>query len=314
MRITFRSEMNTDKTFIQLVKQCLDERSTINAHTRECYRYSLMYFVRYLQRNAKDPLNPTRAEVNLYVCHLESLGRVGNTINQYIRPVKIVFEWLEAEGIYDNIADRLRLKRTNNASRKRFLSVEQVKDMMARIDRSTAVGARDYAIINMMVRTGMRCCEVGRLDTEDIIPAEAGRYYLKLQRKGSFSKDTAVMVDNKVIDPILSYRDMISDEIKPLFVNLSYRNKYSRLGVEDIGRMIKSRLVKTGITGKGFSPHSLRHTAASLAMKAGANVLDIQVMLGHKRLSTTEIYLSALRQDEEKSYSAISKIDKILTG
>lgn len=304
--------MKTDKTIMQLVRQCLDERSTINQHTRECYRYSLMYFVRYLQRHAKDPLNPTRAEVNLYVCHLESLGRVGNTINQYVRPVKIFFEWLEAEGIYDNIADRLRLKRTNNASRRKFLTVDQVRILLGSIDRSTAVGARDYAIINMMVRTGMRCCEVGRLDTDDIIPAEAGRYYLKLRRKGSFAKDTAVMVDSKVIDPILSYRDMISDELKPLFVNLSYRNKLSRLGVEDVGRMIKRRLIKSGIKGSGYTPHSLRHTAASLAMKAGANVLDIQVMLGHMRLSTTEIYLSALRQEEEQSYSAIRKIESLL--
>ena len=304
--------MRSEKTFAQLVEQCLNERSTINSHSRECYKYSIMSFVRYLQRNAVDPLNPTRAEVNLYVSYLEKSGFTASTINQYIQPVKIFFEWLASEGVYENIADRLKLKRKGYNSRKSFLEPEQVDKLLSTIDRSTAVGARDYAIINLMVRTGIRCCEVSRLDTEDIAPIDGDGFNIYLRRKGSYSKDERIKVDGKAIYPILSFRDMVSNSIKPLFPALSYHKHSDRLEDYAVSRMVKTRLVRAGFKDPGITPHSLRHTAASLALRGGANALEIQVLLGHRRLATTEIYLSALRATEEKAYTAVRFIDQSL--
>ena len=306
--------MRSEKTFIQLVNQCLEERSTINKHSRECYRYSIMSFVRYLQNNAVDPLNPTRAEVNLYVNHLEQARLTANTINQYIQPVKIFFEWLEAEGVYENLADRLKLKRKGYDSKKVFLDPIQVEHLLNTIDRNQVVGLRDYAIINLMVRTGIRCCEVSRLDMQDLVPQTQGpNYNLYLRRKGSFSKDARILVDCDIVDPILFYRNHISDSIAPMFVIESYHHNADRLEPYSVSRAVNSRMVRSGLKHPGMTPHSLRHTAASLAMKAGANAIEIQVLLGHKRLSTTEIYLNALRATEEKSYSAVCRINESLS-
>lgn len=304
--------MRTEKTFTQLVEQCLNERSTINKHSRECYHYSIMAFVRYLQRNAVDPLNPTRAEVNLYVSHLEQSGFTANTINQYIQPIKIFFEWLSAEGIYENIADRLKLKRKGYMSRKVYLEPGQVEKLLSSIERSTPIGQRDYAIINLMIRTGIRCCEVSRLDTEDLSPINGNEFNLYLRRKGSYSKDDRIRIDSKAVAPILSFRDSVPDSIKPLFPSMSYHKNNDRLADYAVSRMVKSRLVRAGFNDPGITPHSLRHTAASLALKGGANTLEIQVLLGHRRLGTTEIYLSALRATEEKAYTAVRMIDQSL--
>jgi len=141
---------------------------------------------------------------------------------------------------------------------------------------------RDRAILELLYSSGLRVSELVGLNLKQI---DLDLGIVRVMGKGR--KERIVPVGGKAIESLNAYlneRGMVKGE-DPLFVNFLG----GRLTARSIGRLIKKYTRHSGIFRK-ISPHSLRHTFATHLLDAGADIREIQEMLGHSSLSTTQRY------------------------
>lgn len=166
------------------------------------------------------------------------------------------------------------------------LSVEEIDAILATIDLSTAEGTRNSAIIETLYSCGLRISELTGLRFSDFYPEEG---FIRVEGKGS--KQRLVPISDVAIQKIknwLPYRGGI--DIKKgneNFLFVSSRGKaISRITVF---LCVKQYAEAAGVK-KNISPHVFRHSFATHLLERGANIRVIQEMLGHEKITTTEIY------------------------
>jgi integrase/recombinase XerC len=142
--------------------------------------------------------------------------------------------------------------------------------------------ARDRAILELLYSSGVRVGELVGLNWSQL---DLDLGLARVMGKGK--KERIVPVGGKALEALKAYRDErgISDEKTPLFMN----SRGGRLTARSIARLIKKYTKYSGVFRK-VSPHSLRHTFATHLLDAGADIREIQEMLGHASLSTTQRY------------------------
>lgn len=273
----------------------------VNELSAREYRSVIAHFVRWIVYNKLDFWLLRRADILRYKADMIAARLSTYTISLYLTLVRKLFNYLEMEGLRDdNIAAGIRAPKKDNTFKKLYLSVDQVRMLLESIDKSKINGLRDYAIISLMVRTGVRRVEVCRMRVCDI--ADGGGA-IAVQRKGRVDKSNKIALPSKAMDAINNYlvaRGEV-DDVSPLFVGMGD----GPLTDYSISRMIKRRLSAVGVIGKAYTCHSLRHTSAVLALKAGASIYDVQQMLGHTSIETTRIYLRSLDAEKRLDNAAI---------
>jgi integrase/recombinase XerC len=171
------------------------------------------------------------------------------------------------------------------------LSMEDAVRFIETPDINTDLGRRDRAIIEFLYATGIRVGELVNIDISDIDFRE------KVVRvTGKRKKQRMVPFGEPALQALLHYLD----ETRPVFLNncppaerdeaacfLNYQG--TRITTRSVGRMI-DKYIKQCADIHAISPHSLRHTFATHLLDSGADLRDIQELLGHARLSTTQIY------------------------
>jgi len=143
-------------------------------------------------------------------------------------------------------------------------------------------GLRDRAILELLYSSGLRVSELVGLNSNQL---DLDLGIVRVMGKGR--KERIVPVGRKAVESLEAYleeRGMLKGE-EPIFVNFLG----GRLTARSVGRLIKKYTRHSGIFRK-ISPHSLRHTFATHLLDAGADIREIQEMLGHSSLSTTQRY------------------------
>ncbi|MFK4182355.1 tyrosine-type recombinase/integrase, partial [Staphylococcus cohnii] len=184
--------------------------------TVQTYTRALKQFFKYLYEH--NITQPQRADVLAFRDHLKEIGRKPTTIKSYIVAVRLFFQWTNQEGFYPNIADKIKGAKLDQAHKKDYLTTDQIKDVLSHIDTHTVTGARDYAIISLMVTGGLRTIEVSRADMEDIrnvgdSPA------LYIQGKGRDEKTEYVKLPLQVFKAIGRYREMLEAQYDAVFTS-----------------------------------------------------------------------------------------------
>jgi integrase len=251
-----------------------------------------------------------RADFVLYYSHLLKSGRSAKTLDVYTSSIRAFFKWLQEWGFYDkDITAGTRNKRRYSDYVRSPLSIEQADQLLKSCNGMSLIDKRNYAILNLMLFLGLRRCEVSRLDMRDIYQQE-DRYYIRIQGKGHVDKDSILKITKDIISPIDDYWSLRTDIFKAntaAFLSHARRGE-ARLTPSFISKMVKSHLRKIGLNDPVYSSHSLRHTAAILAMKAGSSVDEVRSMLRHRSASVTELYLKQLNRDEDAGNTAISNL------
>lgn len=280
----------------------------VSQNTRRTYARALGVFMSWAQEVGL--LEPRRDDILAYKRSLEERGVSPFTVSAYLVAVRRYFQWLEAERIYPNIAAGIRGARKARGFRKDPLTVSQVKDLLAGIDRGDLRGKRDYALLNLLIRTGLRTVEVARANIEDI-RQEGGEAVLWIQGKGRDAKDEFVLLTPSTLRPINDYLQARGKAAPgaPLFASLSDRNHGGRLTTRSISRIVKERLAGIGLGDGRLTAHSLRHTAVTLALQGGATLQEVRSMARHASIDTTLIYAHNL---DRISNGAERKIDLLL--
>jgi len=282
----------------------------IRPSSRDTYRKALKQFAVWASDR---PINTlTREDILEYKDFIKTKNLSSYTLSSYLVSVRKFFEWTESIKIYPNIARGVKGGKQNRQFKKDPLTISQIKNLLGSIDRNTAKGKRDFCILNLLIRTGLRTIEIIRADMQDI-RQESGEAVLWIQGKGADDKDNFVMLTEDTLKPIreyLSTRDN-TKENDPLFTSLSNRNQVKRLTTKSISRIVKEDLRGIGLNSGRLTAHSLRHTAITLSLIAGASIQEAQALARHKDINTTMIYshnLNRIANAPEK------KIEVLLAG
>ena len=273
--------------------------------TIETYTRALKQFFAYLYRNNIN--QPQRADIIAFREDLKATGHKPSTIQNYITTVRLFFQWTEQEHIYENVAAHIKGSKIDQGHKKDYLTGKQVKALISDIDRTTEQGQRDYAILSLMITTGLRTIEIIRADIGDL-RAVANDTVLYVQGKGHDEKTDFVKVSEPVEKAIREYlKNRQADDSQPLFTSEANRNKGGRMTTRSISRIVKENLISAGFNSDRLTAHSLRHTAATLNLLNGGTIEETQQLLRHTSINTTMIYSHHLDRMRNNSEDRVAK-------
>jgi len=265
------------------------EAQDVRDSSKDTYRKGLKQFLLWLKGTGIAA--PSRQTILDYKNAIKEKGLSSYTVSAYIVIVRKFFDWLESTRGLPNIARGIKGAKRARGFRKDPLTLPQVKELLSSIERINVIGQRDYALINLLIRTGLRTVEVIQANTEDI-RQQGGEALFYIRGKGRDEKDEFVVLTPETLKPIHEYLKARGNGKKdvPLFESLSDRNLGGRLTTRTLRNIVKGRLRAIGIENDRLTAHSLRHTAVTLALQAGASVQEAQAMARHANINTTLIY------------------------
>lgn len=278
----------------------------VRPKTEETYRKSIRQFFQYTKEN--DIVYPTREDIIRWRENLK-VNHKPNTVQNYLTAVKLFFQWLELEGIYQNITQKIKGAKIDQKHKKDYLTSSQSRKILTSINQDTLKGKRDYAIFSLMVTTGLRTIEISRADINDLRTL-GDSMVLYIQGKGQDEKTEFVKVAPQVEDAIRTYlNSRKAQQNEPLFTSTSHNNYGKRMTTRSISSIVKGSFVRAGFHSDRLTAHSLRHTAGTLALMNGASLEEVQQILRHTSINTTMIYLHAF--DRAKNNGELKVADAI---
>jgi len=162
-----------------------------------------------------------------------------------------------------------------------YLSLEDARNLLSNIEGRYKV--RDYAIITVFLNCGLRLSELVGINVEDI----KGDVLTVI---GKGNKERMVYLNNackNALDRYLEIRPVPYDMDDALFLS----NRKRRIATKSVQELVAKHMKSAGLSGKHYSPHKLRHTAATLMYQHGnVDIRALQEVLGHENISTTQIY------------------------
>lgn len=276
----------------ELVEQFIQEQD-ISPGSQATYTRSLRRLITWLEDTGRiERLHDLiREDIVAYKEQLVADGLSSYSINSYLAATRRLFQWLESRRIFPDITRNIRGLKKARGFRKDCLSPEQIRAVLDGLAGSRLEAMRDYALFNLLARTGLRTIEVARALVDDI-RQEAGQPVLLVQGKGRDSKDDFVLLVPEALEPIQAYLRARghADPAEPLFCSHSDRNAGEALTTRSISRIVKLALRRAGLDSSRLTAHSLRHTAITMALRGGASLQQAQAMARHADPKTTMIY------------------------
>lgn len=274
--------------------------------TKETYLKGIKVFLEWCNKNNVDEV--THATLIQYKESLIIDEKKASTISMYMTSLKQLYKYLETKGI-KNIASNLKGAKQKRNYSKDPLTLEQAKELLTSIDRTTQEGKRNYALVHLLITTGLRTIEIERANIEDIRNV-ANNTVLYIMGKGRETKDEYVKLTyetQKAINEYLATRTIKTDK-EPLFISFSDRTNGQRLKTRSIRDIIKKAYRNIGINSDKITTHSLRHTAITLSLIGGTPLQEVQQMARHSNINTTMIYAHNLKRIESNAEQNIQNL------
>ena len=267
----------------------------VKQSSRDLYNRTLSQFFKWVEDTNRSLSTMSRVDILEYKDHLTQEGLSALTIGSYIVSVRKFYEWAEANKLYPNIAKGVKTPKRVQAFKKQHLTDNKSSELLSYFEQKSL---RDFAIVNLILRTGLRTIEVVRADIGDIT-FKGERRILKVWGKGHTEKDDFVVLSDKAYIPIANYLATRkgAKQGEPLFVSNSRQNQGERLTTRTISHLCKEGLQAVGLDGKEFTAHSLRHTTAVAILKHGGAITDVQSVLRHTSPVTSQIYTVSVKEE-----------------
>lgn len=276
------------ETYIMEYNTYLSGDRKVSGNTLQSYLRDVRQFFDYLQEcNPIPPLcEIDNTCVKRYITSLEAGGRSAATCKRTVSSLKCYFSFL-LQNHYLETNPVLEIHTVVPEKKlPEILTNEEVERLLEQPDSSTIKGCRDKAILELLYATGIKVSEIVAVNVDDI-DLENG-----VLRCHSGKKERMIPLYPKVITALSNYADLYIGDIErdktglPFFVNMNTK----RLTRQGIWKIIKYYAESAGIS-KDITPQTLRHSFATHLMKNGARLKDVQQMLGHSDISSTQIYL-----------------------
>jgi len=299
---------------IQRFLDSLDNERNFSAHTLRGYTADLKQFCQFLSASGPDttdttrttqldaeqlgqipPLRPpvltrrmlavTPLDVRAHLAMMRNSGYSKATIARKLAALRSFYKFLVRIGKL--VSSPLSVIRTPRQVKRlpQCLDEEQIDRLLRAPDGTTLLGARDRAILETIYSAGLRVSELVGLNLEDL-----DEFSGVVRVRGKGKKERLAPLGSKAVEAIDHYLGMSrraggKGRGGPLFLNKSGK----RISDRSIRRKLRKYLLLAGINVHA-SPHALRHSFATHMLNAGADLRAVQELLGHKSLSTTQIY------------------------
>jgi len=284
--------------YYSMFSDYLTNQKANSVNTRESYLRDTLYFLEYLSDTGTDPLQADEQTVQGYVDHLHELKRSPTTISRNLASVRCFYKFLIFRGLVENNpAKGIKLEKTVKKL-PQVLSGEEIELLLAQPDITEPKGCRDKAMLELLYATGIRASELINLNIKDL-NLRSGVLYCR-GSKGVRSIPVYPSAVVAVSDYIYRMRGLITgpESGNALFVNLNG----GRLTRQGFWKIVKGYATEAGIT-KEITPHTMRHSFALHLLENGASVKDIQTMMGHADISSTQVYVQLLDSHVKQVYN-----------
>lgn len=260
---------------------------TIRNYRHYLNRFLLWMESEHIQENLKDINSEV---VRQFRVHLASLNLKRKTQGFHAIAIRSFLKWLIKNDYAVMAPEKIDLPKIEERQVK-FLGGEEIDRLLNAPSLDSIQGKRDKAILEVLFSTGLRVSELTSLNRDKV----------DLQRRefgiiGKGGKARVVFLSHRAADWLSKYLNERKDHFKPLFVNHSKNSndpvtddEKTRLTPRSVQRMVKKYVHKMKLPIEA-TPHSIRHSYATDLLNAGADIRSVQEMLGHKNISTTQIY------------------------
>lgn len=265
----------------------LQQRRGASDHTAINYRLDLSHAAEWFAGRGRPRWEEIeRSDVRAWIAWMHGEGYAPTSIARKLSALRGLYRYLTRRGIVTS--DPLRLV-TSPRARKTLptvLSVPEMERLLEAPRPDTPLGLRDRAMFEVMYATGLRVSELLSLDTGDV--DWMGRH-IRVMGKGD--KERLVLFGDLAADALEAYLhagrpDLLRGRADDaLFLNHLGR----RLCVRGFHKVLQDHTAAAGIERR-VTPHTLRHTFATHLLEGGADLRSVQELLGHARLSTTQVY------------------------
>lgn len=277
-----------------------------SANTVKSYRRDIDNLLGFLGTDPDgfDPSLLTADDIREWIVSLSESGLKPTSINRMISACSSFFKYLEKEGmIYRNPFAKISMLKTPTTLPS-FIPESKmaklVEELYVEMDGSDFRSRRDALVVLFLYSTGLRLAELIDIDRTDF-----DRDFRELHVRGKGDRERIVPIVPELRRRIKEYSALIKRENicksgeKALFLT----EKGERISRTEVYRLVKSQLTVLGIQGKR-SPHVLRHTFATHLMDGGADLREIQELLGHSSLGTTQVYTHNSITSLKEAYGA----------
>ena len=261
------------------------------------YKEGLKSFFEYLIANGIS--YPTRNDLRAFRDELKSRLTI-YTINSYLTAIRRFFRYLELNNIYEDITKDVKSIKISKIPKKQVLTLEQTKQIY-----NSLTDLREKCLFSLFVSTGMRAIEVSRALIEDI-KIHNGEVVLFFQGKMRDDKSEYVKLSDQTLTDIFNYIGNRTNGY--IFISNSNHNKGGGVTTKTLRLQIKKIFKRFNLDYDTFSCHSLRRTFATIAYNGGADIYQIQEVLRHRSISTTQRYISAITRDNNKTECNVSDL------
>ena len=284
--------MQQGNNIIDKYKTWLRLEKSLSANSIEAYLTDLDKLIRFVESEGKDFATISYHDLQQFVAQLRDIGIHPRSQARIISGIKSFYRFLLLDEYIT--ADPTELLESPKIGLKlpEVLTINEINDILDTIDLSLPEGQRNRAMLEVLYSCGLRVSELISLRYSDVYFDEG---FIRVEGKGS--KQRLVPISETAIREIKNYLlDRNLMVVKKGFEDILFLSRrgtaLSRIMVFHI---IKQQTEMAGVH-KNVSPHTFRHSFATHLLEGGANLRAIQEMLGHEKITTTEIYTHIDRQ------------------
>jgi integrase/recombinase XerD len=271
----------------------LDSEKGYADNTIAAYRNDLTQFLRYLEGKRDSDLS-TWAEIDKdtiidYVLNLKEREYTSSTVARKVAAIKSFFHYLMAQRV---ITDDPTATLDSPKVKKRLpkaISRDDIEQLLAAPAKGASAKAqRDHALLELLYASGMRVTELVSLDISDVNLASGT---VRVRGKKISGKERVIPIGDRALEALRAYLNrgrlqlVREPEERALFLN----HRGQRLTRQGLWLIIKHYVDEVGIS-EDVTPHTLRHSFAAHKLSQGKSLQDIQKLLGHANISTTQVY------------------------
>lgn len=283
--------------YIEKFLEYLEYEKKYSEHTVKGYRKDLEDYDDYIKNHKVDFKTMKYSDVTDYLISLSGLKLKSTSISRHLSSIRSFYEFLIKEGVTNNSPFKLVRGPKKEQKLPNYLQYEEFLDLVNACDE-TNLGIRNRMILELLFATGVRVSEAVNIKISDI---NFKAREIKITGKGNktrivyFSKVCQEVMSNYVIN---ARQELLKGKKNDYLLINHLGNAITRRGIADV----LEKLIKKSAIKHKISPHTLRHTFATLLLNEGMDIREVQELLGHENLSTTSIYTHVSNEELRRVY------------
>jgi integrase/recombinase XerD len=275
------------------------EAAYLTEGTLSSYERKMRAWITWLDEQGVEKAAELRVEhISGYFAHLREAGRKASGIHAEARVIRAFMRWADSEGLTaEGVAHRIKMPKTPKQVSESF-TLEQI-DALLKAAHSTTMPERDTAMLLLLLDTGIRATELCTIRDDDI----QGDMILVT---GKGRKERWVRMSARTRKALWAWTAKRREDAEWLFLS-RYGTQLTRFTVNLLFR----RLARMAGVDERCYPHKARHTVAIEALRSGMGAFELQRMLGHESISTTQRYVGMTGEDVRRAHTQHGLVDRL---